>query len=427
FLETEVAGNAEDAFYDIGGSEIALEALGQQLSSNVQVREILIEEQEALHIALTEARVALADEVLLQEATGDFVIMDSGLVASAAGSLAISLSDVSASGDFDFEVNTTRQSFDQELEVGDATRQLTWESGPLVRIRGERSEAGVDPQLTLAGQEINGSFFFERSADGAVTIQTAGVEASLGGASSLITLTQGEQNGFIRLSSEGAAVSIGGSLEITDPTNIAVSGLFALEVNTTGSSVSETFTVGGDEQSIELDGETTIRMVGTGVVMNILGQEVSGNFTIEEEVTADEETGNETITVVGAVSDMAVSFGSDDLALLELENGSGLMRVTSSGTALEANGTVTVNLASLGAEGDFRVAVNTSNDFFRLEGTDASLSIAGQTLAGNFALEENAEGEIQVAVSEGSLSFGDGVTEFVRFENGEGALLIRDD
>ena len=311
----------------------------------MQVREILIEEQEALHIALTEARIALSDEVILQGAygatgaTGDFVIMDSGLVASAAGSLAISLSDISASGDFDFEVNTTRQSFDQELEVGDATRQLTLESGPLVRIRGERSEQGVDPQLTLAGQEISGSFFFERSADGAVTVQTVGVQASLGGESSLITLTQGDQNGFIRLNSGGAAVSIGGSLEMAD-TSVAVSGLFALEVNTTGSSVSETFTVGGDEQSIELDGETTVRMVGAGVVMNILGQEVRGNFIVEEEVTADEETGNEIITVVGAVSELAVSFGSDELTLLELQNGSGLMLVAEAGTgfALRAGG-----------------------------------------------------------------------------------------
>ena len=130
--------------------------------------------------------------------------------------------------------------------MGDATRQLTLESGPLVRIRGERAEQGVDPQLTLAGQEISGSFFFERSADGAVTVQTVGVQASLGGESRLITLTQGDQNVFIRLNSEGAAVSIGGSLEMAD-TSVAVSGLFALEVNTTGSSVSETFTVGGEE------------------------------------------------------------------------------------------------------------------------------------------------------------------------------------
>lgn len=159
-----------------------------------------------------------------------------------------------------------------------------------------------------------------------------------------------------------------------------------------------------------------------------------------------------------AVANASILLGTAD-AGLRLTEGSGLYLLTSYGVVAEISARVEVLPAeSLRIEGQLTLQINTTGNainetfrvgattrslelpagpYFRLEGNDIILAVAGQRLSGNFvfesivlnqgALAEDPSDDttaIRIAITYASLGFGDDDREFISLTNGEGYFLI---
>ena len=129
------------------------------------------------------------------------------------------------------------------------------------------------------GQTLQGNIAVERSVsfgpDGVagggddhtmVRIAATDVSMSLGdGTRTLVSLTNGQA--LLVLPGTGLAGSISGTLAVTGVPGLTLSGSFAVEVNSTGGAVDETFVVGGVTTTITFAANAPLRVSGTGCLL----------------------------------------------------------------------------------------------------------------------------------------------------------------
>ena len=195
---------------------------------------------------------------------------------------------------------------------------------------------------------------------------------------------------------------------------------------------------------------TGIRVFGNDVQLGVFGQSLGGNFVFEQTTTA---AGDSVIRI--AASNVTISLGDGTTDFVRVTNGEGVFIVTSftdasgakvSGMAGRLAATVeVVNIPGVSFVGTFEVSINTlavavnetvggvlldvpAGPFLRIEGTNIALTVAGQTLSGNFSFEQitkpNGTKVIKVAVTNLSLELtADGARVF-KLEGVSGVLLI---
>src|SRR5262249_38401159 len=130
-------------------------------------------------------------------------------------------------------------------------------------------------------------------------------------------------------------------------------------------------------------------------------------------------------------------------------NGSGFFVIRGAGIAGTFSGTFSIDVPGVSFTGTFGVLVNTTNavvhedfavgathvvlnldsgKFVKVTGTNITLAIAGQTLAGDFTLEQKTLADnstvVTVTFANVSLRLGDGTTDFVRISHGSGVFLL---
>jgi len=94
-------------------------------------------------------------------------------------------------------------------------------------------------------------------------------------------------------------------------------------------------------------------------------------------------------------------------------------------------GTVTSNVPGVSLSGAFTVQINTrnpANRFVRVSGTNVNLTVAGQTLSGDFMIEQTTTAAggtvVGIAVDKLTLTLGDGTNTYLSVTNGEGYFLL---
>jgi len=184
--------------------------------------------------------------VRLNQGSGLFVLSPAGVAGQVSGHFAIvGISGFDFSGDFTIQTNTTLAAVNQSFTVGTDTVTLNLPAGPYLRIEG----TGV--QIIVSGQRLSGDFTFEQATDGGASVTRIvgrNVSLSLGdGTTTYVSITDGF--GFFLLKGAGVAGRLSGTVSIQVP-SVSLTGMFALQINTTGAPVTDSIAVGTQPTSV---------------------------------------------------------------------------------------------------------------------------------------------------------------------------------
>src|SRR5205807_2227411 len=168
--------------------------------------------------------------------------------------------------------------------------------------------------------------------------------------------------------------------------------------------------------SLELD--TTgvspfVRVVANGVTLSVAGQTLSGDFSFQQSA---------------GVTTVAIANGALALTGISLSHGTGTLTLTATGVAGSLTGDVAVTIPGVSftgslalqldsAAGDIDTRVATRH--VRISGTGVHVTIAGQSIGGDFTFEQNADG-VLVTLHNGTLSLG----SVVDVQQADGTLSI---
>ena len=374
----------------------------------------------------------------ITQITGALFLEPGGLAGSLSGTIAFGVPGVSIAGNLALQINTSTAAVNDSITVGGVAVAVNVPAGPFVQV------AGTGVKVSVLGQTVGGDVTIT-SQPGSLQVQLANLTAAFGGttASPILTATQVGTGGFV-ITSAGIAGSIAVNVALANVPGIALSGTFALAINTTNAAAQG------------LPAGPYVEIQATNATLTILGQTLSGNIAVQQATNASGAT----------VISVGVSNGSLSLAggVVSATNISGLLEIAGGGVA----GTLTATIAldstlssSVSLGGTFTVSVNTGSKavsdslvvggttvslnvptgpFLSIVATGATLTVASQTLSGNFALQATTTGTgasgvpgapgtpiaVKLSIANGYLGLGDGQEKFVTLTNVNGDVLLMD-
>jgi len=447
-----IAGSAGDGvaiLFDTADEVMQFEALNAQLSILGQTlignfsfsKTTTAAGASAIRIAMAGVSLDLAGgTVSVTGASGALLFAGSGLAGQLSGTVGVAIEGVTFAGTFGVEINTTRAAISEEFTVGSQVIAMNLPAGPFLRIMGR----GVS--LNILGQTLSGDFALEvvTTLAGQTTVMIAATNVSLSinaGDTPVVSLTGGR--GILLVTSLGLAGEMSGTVDINVPGGgVDFTGTFSLALNTTNQAVNAQITVADELVTLALPHGPYLRVQGTGVALSIAGQTLSGGFVFEQTTTGGLAP---TPVIRVAATNVELHLGG---GAVNLTGGQGVLFITSAGLAASLGGTVSIDIPGVSFAGDFSIAINSSatavdqtimvgavpvslvlpaGPYLRIAGTDIRLDVMGQSLAGDFTIEQstNATGQsvIIIGVANGSLSLG-GAVPVVNVSAVEGSLLV---
>lgn len=315
--------------------------------------------------------------------------------------------------------------------VGSETRTLSVVAGPYVKVEG----TGI--VLTIAGQRLSGDFAFEKATltGGATVVKIAATNINLGigdGTRDFLSISDGQA--LFVTTTAGLAGSVSGNVAVSIP-GVSLSGTISVAINNTNAAVNQTFTVGSQSYTLNLAAGPYLRFEGSNIAITIAEQTLRGNVAFEQVTKSD---GSRVVTL--AMTSVSLNLGGIALTIPT----AGFV-ITPAGMAGQINLTAGIDFGSVQFSGALKLSINNTaapvnqsfsaggvafnvvlpaGPFFRIEGNNLSLTVAGQTLVGNFAIESvslpTGEKKLTVAASNVSLSLG----TVVSVTNGTGLFLL---
>jgi hypothetical protein len=414
----------------LDGSGVKLVVAGQELSGNFSIERVtLADGSVSTAIAATGVSVTLGaggNGVSLSEGHGAFLITSSGLAGVLGGHVTLALpAGVAFSGSFELAVNNTTSAVNGSFTAGGEQVAIDLPAGPYLRIE------GTNVQVDILGQHLGGDFAFERASGASTTsVRVVAVNVSLslgGGASPVLEMTNG--HGALLMSGTGIAGSFAGTIALNVP-GVTLGGDLEVEFNTTTTKVDETLVVAGVPVPLHLDGGPYVRVAAKNIDVSVLGQTLHGDFEITKSTGAG---GASTVQIKLANVGLKLG-GSTSTPLLTVTGVAGTLLLTPAGTVGSLTGTVTLAVPGLDLQGTLGIDINTTGaaagglpagPFLRVTGTNVSLSLVGQTLAGNFTFEQstNALGQkvLKVGVSDVHFSL---TGNLLNISQGSGLFVI---
>ena len=471
----EVGGQPRTLMLDAGqyvrvvGQNVRISIAGQELNADVSLEKgtdasgasvvkVAIENSDGATTSLLKLGPPGTPFIDVKDGNGQFLITSMGV----AGSVNVTDSSVTIPGftlhpgNLTVQVNTIPTAVHETFLIGGAMRVLDLPAGPFVRV------TAIGLTVTIAGQDLQGDFLFDQQGqpDGStltrIAVANVMVGVDIGGDGAM--LTEGE-GAFVILNS-GVAGVISGKLDA------AVGGLdlgarVLLRINQTGHAVDQTIELNGRSLAIRFGEEegNVFAVSLSDLTLNI------GDFvTIEGNVSFVNQPGRQVFAgdhlsiflgqgparlANGEINPLAVGVLLSDAQI-------GLIKITGATTtyALNASGTVQLlGIPGVTISGTAHVLVNTTgmpidqtltipggsgpgipiqfatgDRVTRFEALNATLSLLGQTLTGNFAFDQvatgtdpNAPKTIRIAASGIGLSLGGGA---IAVSNGQGSLIV---
>ncbi|PYN91696.1 MAG: hypothetical protein DMD91_33745, partial [Candidatus Rokuibacteriota bacterium] len=460
--------NPANRFVRLSGTAVALAIAGETLNGDFTLEQgTSASGERVVKVAVQNLRFHIGSGtppfVDVSNAEGQLLVSRRGVAGSLevnASSFALPSGIALSSGSIGIELNTIPAAVTETFEIAGQLKTLSLPAGPYVRV------AVLGGQLTLGSHPaLSGNFFFDRTTreDGTpltrIAVSDLQVNVSIGGNGA--ALTQGE-GGFVLLGGGVAGVISGKASIAAGPIQAGASIL--LRINTTGAAVDETIDLGGRAVLIRF-GAAESAVVGgvfevsfSGLSLNIAdfltleGNVTFGSRTLSDGTAADVFAGEGLQAFLGRGPPKLA--GGDPNPLAEgvlLSNARiGLIRIGTT-YALVADGTVSlVGVNGVVLTGTAHVSINTTglaidetlsipgstspgivvrfstaNQVVSFEALNAQLSVAGQTLTGNFAFDHGTSvDDVRIAASNVTLDLGGGSTGPVRVVNGQGALLL---
>ena len=310
------------------------------------------------------------------------------------------------------------------MTVGTGTVGLNVVAGPYLRIE------GVGISLGVAGQTLTGDFAFEQvsrsvGSNKVVRIAATNVNLTLGsGTTAFVSLTEGQ--GVFVATAVGMAGSFSGAVQVNVP-GVVLGAALTVEFNTAAQAINETMVVGGTSVQISLPAGSFLRIVGSGVSLDVMGQKLKGDFTFERKTVSGQPV------VELKVANVYIGLGDGTTDFVSVSGDGGVLTIDATGMVGSFVGKISANIPQVTFNGNFTVdvkidRVTTANRYVKVTGTGVSLLVAGQTLSGNFVLEQitaaSGARSVSVGVTGLAMKIGEGSTDYITLANGQGILLM---
>ncbi|MDB5294675.1 MAG: hypothetical protein JWO31_658, partial [Phycisphaerales bacterium] len=435
--------NGGPATVEVAGTGVSLSAYGQEITGNFRFAQT----PDAVTLHVDNLGLAFGGVVRVSAGVGDFALTKGpagGMRGSASGDVAVDggSADIAFGGTY-------------EVSVGGGAVKVT----------------GTGATLTLFGQTISGDFAFAKVGT-AVELHVNGLILSLGdglvgvtgGAADLVVGNggvTGAATGTLSVGSDLSGVSFGGTVSVAfTPTALAVTGT-GVQLTVAGQTLSADLAFARDSASgllaasvsnlqlssadapspISFSGNLLVMptglsgsLVGTGSFGGVNGQVTAsfgnGTYTITAGISAEF---NEQIGPVSVSGKIAAEGSTNGTASVSLTNlmvslGNGLLMVTGGSATFAraggrisgtATGRVSLNgLPGVALGGD--VTLNVAPSAITVSGSNLSLSVVGQTLAGDFTFNDNGNGTVTVTASGVTVALAD----VVALTNGTANLTL---
>ena len=308
-------------------------------------------------------------------------------------------------GTFGVQVNTTTSAVSQQFQVGGTSASLTLPAGPYFQVTG----TGV--QLTIAGQSLSGNFSVTDQS-GTVTVAASNVSASFGdGASALLTVSGG--NGMLTFGPSGGLTgNLNANVSVSIP-GVTLVGTLGLSVTTTSTS-------------------SQVSVTGNSIALSFLGQTLTGSFSFQETTmgasTVVEVTVTSATIPLGGFGNVSISTGS-----LLLANGgvAGALALSANLTAgpvtLAGNLQLQINTTTMPANVPTGTTTTEipAGPYMEVSGTNESITVAGVTLQGSFAVQQSTSaGQTEVTIAASGVQFSIGTSLPNVLTGGQGLFVV---
>ncbi|HRA75297.1 MAG TPA: hypothetical protein PLE12_03570, partial [Propionicimonas sp.] len=324
-------------------------------------------------------------------AAGEFVLSPSGTALAVEGTLAFNADNsIDLDGAVSLQLNTSAST----LTAGGVA--LAPRS-----VRVQIGTAATPAELTVAGQTVAGVFVLSQvtgtvmpgapaATKPPVSVQLVAtdVRLTLGTATAGVRVTDG--TAFLALTSAGVAGRISGTVALVVPGDaVSFSGTLGVALNSTGIRVSQSLSLDGGVQQLDLPAGPYLRVEGTGIQLAIAGQRVSGDVTFTR--TTD---GAGTALVV-TVANLQAGFGDGTTDVVRLSNGTGTLTLDAGGLAGNIAGTVSLAVTGFGLSAGLSLQLDTTPapgaSALRLQASGLTVSVGGFSLVGDVSVEQVAE------------------------------------
>ena len=321
-----------------------------------------------------------------------------------------------------------------------------------------------DMTLILPGISLTGAMGFSYSG-GVFTIELG--TAVTGGDGTPVTFDLGAQaadgsypvqatiaSGALSLSAAGIVADVTATLTLNVPGLDLSLPAVSVAINTTNAPVSQNDP--NSNQAVVLPAQSVEVVAGASnslATLTVMHQSIQGVFAFSQVVgslSPQAQPGSHPpITVWVSASDVSLTLGSQTGGVT-LSNGQGLLLITAQGLAGQIGGSVQFhglpNSATFG--GTFDIALNTTavavnqqatlfgagvslilpaGPYVQITGTGVTLTLAGQTISGTFAITAASQAGATVAeitATNVSAALGNGTTSFVTLSGGSGTLVL---
>ena len=387
------------------GTAVTLTVLGQSITADVAV----VRTGTTTTIGLRRVSLGFATSggygAALTQGSGVLVVGATGVAGRLAGQVSLILpAGVSARGTLALALNTGTSAVSAALTVGGEDVAVDLPAGPYLRFEAEGLE------LTVGGQRLTGDFSVEKIGT-VVRLAGAHLSLDLGG---LLTVREG--SALVLLTGTGLAASISGTVALTVP-GVQIGGTLAVQVNTTGGVVAETFSVAGVPTRLDLTSFSGVRVVGTGLTLGVLGQTLTGDLTITRTTDA---AGRTTLRLVG--EHLALVMGAGAATASFTQNGSAELTIGPAGITARLGVDVALSVPGVEVGGTVHLVLDSARGHVSATGPTVTLSVLGQTLSGAFIFEQTGTGAarvVRVALADVTLALGPATVS-----NGTGVLLL---
>jgi hypothetical protein len=383
-----IAGGASQSVLNNARSfsgNLTLTVLGQSLAGTFSLSQVTTDKgDKMLSLFFTDVTLSMGGVVTISQSAGEsgfFVMGSQGIAGTMSAHVTVSASaDVTFGSGFSVSVNTMPAAVSQSgtVTIAETDHSFAFDlpSGSYFRV------SGTNLTLTVYGQTFKGDFAIEKSNAGDVAVIASNVSVSLGsGASPFLNVTGG--SGIFLIAPTGIAGSLKAALSVTVP-GVTFAGTFEIRMNTMATGVTQSFTIGTENVSIDFSDSGFLSVAGTDVAVSVSGQTLTGDLTF------DLKTGTSSQVTV-AFANVTLNLGDGSTSLVKITGGHGSFTLTPVKLSGSAVGTVTVNpVTGITLSGTFSVAIDGKDVTITggTAGTPASLTLSGQTLSGIFSLKK---------------------------------------
>ncbi|MDB2673704.1 hypothetical protein N9Y81_01985, partial [Akkermansiaceae bacterium] len=406
-------------FIRFRAEDIEVVIAGQELRGTFQFEQgVRADGEKYLSFLVEDASLSLGDGFAdLTDINGAFLVTRGAVAGQLSLGASLNLGPVSISADtIVIRVNTGTGPV-----ILDDVVQTRIEAGPFFEI------AALGGMIDAAGVVLEADFFVrkETTINGQsrltlairdLSIDFAGVAITQGNGTLLILPDAIDTDGNPLPNTGGMAGQLSATVDASGLVDgVELSGTFSLQINTTAGRVNESIPIPGSDDPILIDlpAGPYFRIGVDQAVLSIAGQSISGSFAIENVTTP---TG--TLLSIAAL-DVAISLGDGQKEYVSLTRGTGTLliientvnNVTTKGLAGRISGTVELkNIPGVSLSSDLVLEINNTNtaintsvevggvdlplvldsgDYIRFTAANTTLTVAGQTLGGNFFFERS--------------------------------------